>query len=137
MNLIPQGHYIAAALALINAAAAAALYVAIHEFSHYIATRLVGCSARLGTGSDSLLASPSVIVGECKGLQPWRRVLILYAPYVANIALLLGSGWLPLRAVAVLTLPNLLLENGRDKRRLFAAAAACLALAAWLVLTRF
>ncbi len=137
MNLISQGHYMAAALALINATAAAALYMAIHESSHYIATRLVGCSARLGTGSDSLLASPAVIVSNCRGLQPWRRMVILYAPYVANIALLLGSGWMPLRVVALLTLPNLLLENGRDRRRLFAAAAACLALAAWLALRRF
>jgi hypothetical protein len=97
-------------------------YMIIHELIHYFTAVILGLSAQFGLSTDSLLPSPSVKIKEHVG--GIRKIAILYAPYLFNIiAILLGP--IPLRLVALFTLPNIMLEDNiaRNKLTVFTALA--------------
>ncbi|GEM_PF-6711022 len=101
---------------------AALLYLILHEAAHYAASMLAGCSASLKRSTDGLVASPGLSV-TCGGHSQIRIAIILYAPYVVNLFLLFLSRWPALRLIALLTLPNALLEESRGPLRVGAAVA--------------
>ncbi len=82
-----------------------------------------------GISRDGLAPSPAVHIEGCSG---YGSAAVLYAPYIVNLVLVAAAP-LPLRVVALLTLPNALLEdeNRRSPARLALAALleAALALA--------
>ncbi|ABM81059.1 hypothetical protein [Hyperthermus butylicus] len=87
-------------------------YLVLHEALHYAAARILGFGAELAWGSDSFLPSPSVIIhGSPTG---WRRLAILYLPYIINAVFIL-SGMHVVRLIGLLTLPNMLLEEDNDR----------------------
>ncbi len=101
----------------------AVLYLFLHELGHYIAALAVGLQPRFGLSTDGVVPSPSVkINGNVDG---GKRLLILYAPYIINIVLLLFAP-LPLRLVALFTLPNILLEDEARRSERFKVALALL-----------
>ena len=83
-------------------------YLVLHETLHYIAARMLGYTAELSLASDSLLPSPSVTVHDSPS--GWRRLAILYSPYVLNVVFML-SGVYVAKLIGLLTLPNVLLEE--------------------------
>ena len=98
----------------------ALLYSIVHELIHYIAALTLGYSARLYIASDGILPSPAVeIENEPQGI---NKAIILYSPYIFNLAVLVIVNTVPLRLIALLTLPNILLEERRSILRTTIAA---------------
>ncbi len=64
-----------------------------------------------GISRDGVAPSPAVHIEGCRG---HGSEMVLYAPYIVNLALAVAAP-LPLRVIALLTLPNALLED--EKRR--------------------
>ncbi|HIQ23601.1 MAG TPA: hypothetical protein EYH50_00960 [Pyrodictium delaneyi] len=97
------------------------LYMVIHEMLHYASARLLGYRVHMYIASDGILPSLSVRVhGDPQG---FRRVVILYSPYLFNIAAIVTASTLPLKLIALFTLPNILLEENRNKMLTSMAAA--------------
>ncbi|KSW12293.1 hypothetical protein CF15_05980 [Pyrodictium occultum] len=91
----------------------AAAYMTMHELLHYAAARLLGYSARFSIDTDGMLPSPSVFIED--EIQGVRRMAVLYAPYIFNMAAIVAPAPLPLRLIALLTLPNAVLEERRSR----------------------
>ncbi|BES81387.1 hypothetical protein PABY_09540 [Pyrodictium abyssi] len=86
-----------------------------------MSARLLGYRARMYIASDGILPSLSVRVdGDPQGL---RRIVILYSPYLFNVAAIVAASTLPLKLIAIFTLPNILLEEGRNTMLTSMAAA--------------
>lgn len=97
------------------------LYMIVHEMLHYVSARLLGYRARMYIASDGILPSLSVrVYGDPQGL---RRIVILYSPYLFNVAAIVAANTLPLKLIAIFTLPNILLEEGRNTMLTSMAAA--------------
>ena len=98
------------------------LYLLAHEAAHAIAAKALGYNVRVGLASDGYMLSPSIKVEGC--VNGYRRLVILYAPYLINISMiLLCRNPIP-RLIALLTLPNVLLEDDRLRERLVVLAYA-------------
>ncbi len=90
------------------------IYLILHEFVHFAAARLLGLSACIYLSSDSVLPSLGVnVVGEVSGV---NRYLVLYSPYVINIAMLLSGGNCFIKVFSLLTLTNAVLEEENNRR---------------------
>jgi hypothetical protein len=99
-------------------------YLWIHEALHAATAVALGCRARLGFSNDGVFAAPSIIVEGCgTGLS---KAAVLYAPYVFNALLFLAAPRSPIGLLAVLTLPNALLENESMRGRTTLATAMVL-----------
>lgn len=90
------------------------VYLILHEFVHLVAARLLGLSARIYLSSDSVLPSLGVnVAGEVNGA---NRYLVLYSPYVINIAMLLSGGNCFIKVFSLLTLTNAILEEENNRQ---------------------
>ncbi len=90
------------------------VYLILHEFVHFVAARLLGLSARIYLSSDSVLPSLGVnVAGEVNGA---NRYLVLYSPYVINIAMLLSGGNCFIKVFSLLTLTNAILEEENNRQ---------------------
>ncbi|ALL01146.1 hypothetical protein Pyrde_1098 [Pyrodictium delaneyi] len=90
----------------------ALLYSVVHELIHYVTALMLGYNARLYIASDGILPSPAVeIKNEPQGV---NKAIILYSPYIFNLIVLVTVNTVPLRLIALLTLPNILLEERRS-----------------------
>ena len=98
------------------------LYMVVHELLHYTSAILLGYKSRLYIASDGILPSLAVKVeGEPQGL---KRAIILYSPYLFNVIVIFSVATLPLKLIALLTLPNMLLEERRSALSTSIAAAS-------------
>lgn len=117
--------------AALEAALVIAAYAIAHEMLHYIPARLLGYNAKLALRPGPLTLSPAVFIDE--DVEGADRHVILYTPYLLNLLLLLAPNPIA-RAVGLVTMPNVLLEDEESRRRKGAAAVAAAYAAAALAM---
>jgi len=102
----------------------------LHEAAHAVAAMALGCRVAPGLSRDGVALSPSVHIEGCRGHGP---AVVLYAPYLVNAVLAVAAPF-PLRVIALLMLPNALLEDeNRRSPSLLALAVLLEAVIAALV----
>ena len=99
-------------------------YGLLHELIHYTTARFTGCNARLILVTKCLIPSIGLdIRGQCSK----HSGLILYSPYILNMAMI-GFGLLSLWkesivsrllfVIGLVTLPNMFLEEEERREKL-------------------
>ncbi len=117
-------------------------YAVAHEVIHFLAARVHGCQARIGLVKTAPIPSMGVKV-YCSYWDRSTILQILYLPYILNVLLILASFAASIepysrimRAIALSTLPNMLLESEKLRNtqlNLYVLlASTALLVAAWL-----
>ncbi len=109
-------------------AVASSCYAVAHELLHYLVALLLGYSARISITRHIV---PCLCVKIRDDIPLPQKCLILFTPYVLNAALLImplhSLGLVMLKIIAVLTLPNIVLEFDSLRNKLGVLSASYMA----------